>query len=130
VDAMVAEFPGLSRLQDQLRLGNRAEVPFNHLTDSELTYLQDLYRQAGPDMQSQAAMIATLQHALNDDEEKFTADDLERLVPAIARYLIDGAVRGWLFRVNDAGRTSAYLITRLDYTPPGEEEAGRILIEL
>ena len=130
VDAMVAEFPGLTLLKDQLRFGNKAEVSFNHLSNSELSYLQDLYQQAGPDMQSQAAMIATLQKALNDDEQRYTADDLERLVPAIARYLINDAIRGWLFRVNSAGKTMAYLITRLDYTPPGEEEAGRILIEL
>ena len=130
VDAMIAEFPGLTQLKEQLRFGNKAEVPFNQLSHSELGYLHDLYRQAGPALQSQAAMIATLQKALNDDEERYSADDLERLVPAIARYVINDAIRGWLFRVNAAGKTVAYLITRLDYTPPGEEEAGRILVEL
>ncbi len=129
VEAMVAEFPGLSQLKEQLRFGNKAEVPVNHLTGSELGFLQDLYRQA-PDKHNQAALIATLQKALNDDAEKFGADDLEALVPAIARYLIDDALRGWLFRVNSVGKTEAYLVTRLDYTPPGEEEAGRILLEL
>ncbi|MGR9044266.1 MAG: AAA family ATPase [Gammaproteobacteria bacterium] len=130
VDAMVAEFPGLTQLKEQLRFGNKAEVPFNHLSISELSYLHNLYQQGGPDMQSQAAMIATLQKALNDEEDRYGADDLEKLVPAIARYLINDALRGWLFRVSASGKTLAYLITRLDYTPPGEEEAGRILIEL
>ena len=130
VDAMLAEFPGLTQLKDQLRFGNKAEVPFNHLSNSELSYLQDLYQQAGPDMHSQAAMIATLQKALNDDEPRYFGEDLEKLVPAIAQYLINDAIRGWLFRVNSSGKTMAYLVTRLDYTPPGEEEAGRILIEL
>lgn len=130
VDAMVAEFPGLKPLKDQLRFGNKAEVPFNYLSSSELGYLGNLYQQAGPDMHSQAAMIATLQKALNDDGQKYSTEDLERLVPAIAGYLVEDALRGWLFRVSASGRTAAYLITRLDYTPPGEEEAGRILIEL
>ncbi len=130
VDALLAEFPGLTQLKDQLRFGNKAEVPVNHLSDTELSYLRNLYQQAGPKMHSRAAMIATLQKAMNDEVEKYSADDLEMLVPAIARYLIDDAIRGWLFRVNTSGRTVAYLITRLDYTPPGEEEAGRILIEL
>ena len=130
VDALAAEFPGLRALKDQLRFGNKAEVIFNQLSCSELNYLQNLYQQAGPEMQTLAALIATLKKALNDDEIKYTSDDLEKLVPAIARYLIDGAIRGWLFRVNSSGKTRAYLITRLDYTPPGEEEAGRILLEL
>ncbi len=81
-------------------------------------------------MSTQAAMISTLQKALNDDEERFTANDLERLVPTIADFLVNDAIRGWLFRVNSVGQAMAYLITRLDYTPPGEEEAGRMLIEL
>jgi hypothetical protein len=130
VNAMVAEFPGLTPLKDQLRFGNKAEVPFNRLSSSELGYLKNLYQEAGPDMHSQAAMIATLQKALNDDSQKYSAEDLEKLVPAIAGYLVEDALRGWLFRVSVTGKTSAYLITRLDYTPPGEEEAGRILIEL
>ena len=66
VDAMIAEFPGLTQLKEQLRFGNKAEVPFNQLSHSELGYLHDLYRQAGPALQSQAAMIATLQKALNN----------------------------------------------------------------
>ena len=97
VDAMVAKFPELEPLKDQLRFGNKAEVPFNRLSSSELGYLGNLYQQAGPDMHSQAAMIATLQKALNDDGQKYSAEDLERLVPAIAGYLVEDALRGWLF---------------------------------
>ncbi len=130
VDAMVTEYPELTQLKEQLRFGNRAEIPINQLSSSELGFLQNLYRQAGPEMSTQAAMISTLQKALNDDEERFTANDLERLVPTIADFLVNDAIRGWLFRVNSVGQAMAYLITRLDYTPPGEEEAGRMLIEL
>ncbi len=130
VEALLSEFPDLDCLRDQLRFGNKAEIVFNQLSNSELGYLQNLYQQGGEQMQVQAAMIATLQNALNDDDIKYTADDLEQLAPALADYLINDAIRGWMFKVSSGGKTMAYLITRLDYTPPGEEEAGRIVIEL
>lgn len=61
VNALLAEFPGLTKLKEQLRFGNKVEIPFNHLSNSELSYLQSLYQQVGPAKQQQAAMIATLQ---------------------------------------------------------------------
>lgn len=130
VDAMVKEFPQLQALKDQLRFGNKAEVAFSHLSISELAFLQSLYEAAGPGMKGRAAQISTLKNALEEEGERFQADDLESVVPAIARYLIKDAIRGWLFLANAAGKPLAFLITRLDYTPPGEEEAGRVLIEL
>ena len=130
VDAMVEQFPGLVSLQEQLRFGNKAEVAFNHLSNTELVYLRNLYEDAGPHMQGHAAQISTLQHALNDEGERCQADDMESLLPAIAHYLTTDAIRGWLFFANIAGKPLPYVITRLDYTPPGEEEAGRILLEL
>lgn len=130
VEALIAEYPQLHSLQEQLRFGNRVEIPFNRLSGSELGFLQNLYQQSGPEMQSQAAMLATLQHAMNDEEERYGPDDLEKMVAAIARFLIDNVRRGWLFRVSPRGECSAYLITRLDFTPPSEEEAGRILLEV
>ena len=130
VDAIVEEFPNLAVLKDQLRLGNKVEVPFHHLSTNELAFLGNLYKAAGPDMQGRAAQLATLQQALNDGGERFDAEGLERLVPAIARYLTTDAIRGWLFRANAAGKPIAYLLTRLDFSPPAEEESGRITLEL
>lgn len=130
VTALVDQFPTLASLSDQLRFGNRAEVGIEQLSLNELAFLHNLYQEAGPKMQARAAQIATLQRALNDDGERFDADHLEALVPAIADYLIHNAIRGWLFRVGGSGRAMSYLITRLDYTPPGEEEAGRVMIEI
>lgn len=130
VDAMLEQFPDLHMLKDQLRFGNKAEITFNQLSHTELAYLQNLYQQAGPDMHGRAAQIATLQKALNDESERYTKDDLEILMSAIAEYLVTDGIRGWLFRVSASARPLAYVITRLDYTPPGEEEAGRILLEL
>lgn len=130
VDAMIEEFPDLVSLKEQLRFGNKAEVAFNHFSTTELAFLRNLYEDAGPHMQGHAAQISTLQHALDDEGERFQADNLESLLPAIAHYLITDAIRGWLFFANAAGKPLPYVITRLDYTPPGEEEAGRIVLEL
>jgi hypothetical protein len=130
VDAMVDEFPGLSGLKDQLRFGNKAEVPFKQLSNTELSFLQILYKNAGDEMQGHAAQLSTLQKAMNDDTVRFEEDDLEMLLPACARYLINDAVRGWLFQANVAGKPMAYVVTRLDYTPSGEEETGRVTLEL
>jgi hypothetical protein len=130
VDALLEAFPSLAGLKEQLRFGNHVEVTFNQLSLSELAFLQNLYAQAGPDMHGHAALIATLQTAMNDEGPRYTAEDLEKLLPAIAEYLVNDAQRGWLFRANTSAKPIAYVITRLDYTPPGEEEAGRILLEL
>jgi hypothetical protein len=130
VEAMVNEFPGLSALKDQLRFGNKAEVPFKKLTNTELSFLQVLYHQDGTPMQGRAAQLSTLQQAMNDDTVTFEEHDLEILLPACARYLITNAIRGWLFQANVAGKPMAYVVTRLDFTPSGEEETGRVTLEL
>ena len=130
VEAMVDEFPGLSALKDQLRFGNKSEVSFKQLTNAELSFLQVLYKKAGAEMQGHAAQLSTLQKAMNDDTVRFEEDDLEMLLPACARYLINNAIRGWLFQANVAGKPMAYLVTRLDFTPSGEEETGRVTLEL
>ncbi len=130
VEALVAEFPLLSILKDQLRFGNKAEIAFKKLNSNELSFLKDLYDKAGPEMQGQAAQIATLHKAMNEDTCRFSEDDLEQLLPACAKYFINDAIKGWLFQANVAGKPMAYLLTRLDYTPSGEEESGRITLEI
>jgi hypothetical protein len=130
VEALAGEFPRLAPLKDQLRFGNKAEAAFSHFTRDEVSFLRNLYEEAGPDFRARAAQLATLQKALNDDGERFEAEDLERLVPAIARYLAADAVRGWLFQANVAGKPMAWVVTRLDFTPPGNEETGKVMIEL
>lgn len=130
VDALLEEFPSLEMIKEQLRFGNRAEVSFNQLSDSQLSFLQNLYQAAGPLMHGRAAQIFTLQQALNDESERFDEDELEKVLPAMAEYIVNGGIRGWLFKATQSAKPIAYVITRLDYTPPGEEEAGRILLEL
>ena len=129
-EAMVAQFPDLHLLAEQLKFGNKAEISFDLLSGAQLDFLHQLYQQAGSAMQGKAAQLSTLKHALLVGGKRFAEGELEQLMPAIAEFLITDAIRGWLFRINAAGRPLAYLVARLDFTPPGEEEAGRILLEL
>lgn len=130
LEPLLSEHPRLQPLKDQLRFGSKAQVNYDQLTPSELASLAGIYAQAGGALQQQAALIGALQTALTGDSPRYHGEQLEMLLPAIADYLLQNAIRGWLFHADASGRTLAYLITRLDYTPPGEEEAGRILIEL
>ncbi|MFA5952182.1 MAG: AAA family ATPase [Hyphomicrobium sp.] len=130
VEAMVASFPDLATLKEQLRFGDKAEVAFGQLSGAALAFLQDLYRQAGPEMHTRSAQLATLQRAFSDEGTRFAAEDLESVLPAIARYLIPGAIRGWMFTASAASRPLPYVVTRLDYTPPSNDETGRVFIEL
>lgn len=128
--AIVDKFPALIALKEQLRFGNHIEIPINQLSKAELDFLVGLYQLAGPEMHGRAAQLLTLQRALNDAGERFKAEELEALVPAIANYLLQDAIRGWLFNVNAAGKSLAYLVTRLDYTPQSNDETGKVFIEL
>ena len=130
VESLVEQFPRLATLTEQLRFGNKAEATYSHFTNDEVNYLRKLYEEAGPGYRARAAQLATLQKALNDDGLKFDSADLELLVPAIARYLATEAIRGWLFQANVSGKPMAWVVTRLDYTPPGNDETGKVLIEL
>ncbi|MDD3485014.1 ATP-binding protein, partial [Azovibrio restrictus] len=79
---------------------------------------------------ARAAQIATLRQALATPGHRFQAEELEMAVPAIARYLAEDATRGWLFSAAITGKPLAWVVARLDYTPPSEEESGRIHLEL
>ncbi|MHB0990813.1 MAG: AAA family ATPase [Burkholderiales bacterium] len=130
VEAMVEAFPGLASLKEQLGFGNKVEVLFSQLSDVELSFLGNLYRAAGPEMQTRAAQLTTLQQAMNDDGIRFKAEDLEMTVPAIVDYLMANAIRGWLFTANVASKPLPYVLTRLDYTPASNDETGKVMVEL
>jgi hypothetical protein len=130
VENLIDNFPHLQTLKDQLRFGNKVEVFYRQLAEAEWLYLQQLYSHDGQAMRNQAALLSSLHQAFKGDETRYTQDQLELLLPAMARYITEDAIRGWLFYTDATGRSSPFLITRLDYTPPGEEEAGRIIIEL
>lgn len=131
LENMVTQFPRLAPLKDQLRFGNRVTLPLHQLSGSELGFLGNLYRKAGPAMRTQAAQLCTLQQALADEGTRFRPDDdLEMLMPAITRYLTIDAIRGWLFRLDVSERALAYVITRLDFIAPSNDETGKVIIEL
>jgi len=130
VEAMVQAFPRLGWLQDQLKLGNRAEVPFSQLEHAEVRFLGDLYDAGGPNERARAAQLATLSAAFNDGGYRFADDELERVVPEVIRYLATGGERGWLFTAALTGKPQAWAVARIDYTPPGGEESAKVLVEL
>lgn len=105
-------------------------MPFHHLSTQHLGYLESRYAAAGERMQGQVAQLATLRQALSYDGPRFEEGQLEQLLPAIAEFLTHKAIKGWLFKANNAGKPLAYVVTRIDFTPPGEEETGRILLDL
>ncbi len=130
IEGMATEFPGLAALNEQLRFGNKVEVAFNQLSTEELDFLGSLYLQAGPDMQVRAAQLSTLQRALCSDGMKFSAAELESVLPAIVHYMVTDAIRGWLFTANVTVKPLPYVISRIDYTPDSNDESGKVFIEL
>jgi hypothetical protein len=131
VDALMASFPDLvESFTEQLRFGDKVEVSFTQLSNEQLDFLQDLYGKAGPAMQVRAAQIATVREAISGQGQRFAAGELEQVVPAIANYLISSAIRGWVFTASVASRPLPYVVTRLDFTPPTNDETGKIFIEL
>lgn len=130
VEAMINAFPRLAGISEQLRFGNSAELAFSQLQDEEVTFLRELYAAGDTDQRARAAQIHTLQDAMNDGGERYDGDDIEPLVPAIARYLAKDAIRGWMFSAAITGKPMAWVVTRIDYTPASGEESGRVLIEL
>jgi len=130
IEAMLQAFPRLSHVEEQLRFGNKVEIGFGQLTEAELDMLQGIYAAGGPELRARGAQIATLRQALAEGGKRFEPEELEMAVPAIARYLAEGATRGWLFSASITGKPLAYVVTRLDFTPPSEEETGKIFIEL
>lgn len=129
-EAMLQAFPRLEFLREQLRFGNRVEISFAALQAGELDLLQQRYEKGNGEERARAAQIATLRQALATPGHRFQAEELEMAVPAIARYLAEDATRGWLFSAAITGKPLAWVVARLDYTPPSEEESGRIHLEL
>jgi hypothetical protein len=130
VETLVAQFPELAPLKDQLRFGNKVEIPAVHLKLDQMAFLAGLFEAAGPDLKLRAAQLRTLHVALSEGGRTFKLEELEDVVPAIARWLVAGGIRGWLFTTAVTNRPLPYVLTRLDYTPPAEDSAGKIFIEL
>lgn len=130
VEALIAKFPERAGLEAQLRFGERVELDLMRLTGAEFDFLEDLYRRSGPELHARAAQLATLRGALDSEGRRFEAADLEELFPALVRYLVTGGERGWLFAANIATKPLPYVVTRFDYVPASNDEAGKIILEI
>ncbi|HEY8260054.1 MAG TPA: AAA family ATPase, partial [Methylosinus sp.] len=130
VEALMQRYPAHAGLAEQLRFSDRVEMEFSHLSDEELTFLEGLYREAGPDMRARAAQLATLREALKAGGRRFEATELEQVLPAMVKYLTADAIRGWLFTASVASKSLPYVISRFDYVPSSNDEAGKVMIEL
>ena len=129
-EALAASFPELARFHDQLRFGDKVEVEAFRLPRPALDMLHRLYAEAGPGMPVAAAQLQTLISALHGEGRRFGKADLEELLPAIVRHLMAHGTRGWLFTLQYTMRPLPYVITRLDYTPATNDDAGRIFMEV
>tara|TARA_R110001583_G_scaffold195249_1_gene370887 strand:- start:2075 stop:3778 length:1704 start_codon:yes stop_codon:yes gene_type:complete len=129
-EELVQNFSELEGLLEQLKLGSRVEVPFYELSSAQLSVLGNIYNEAGPAMRNRAAQIHTFNTALQYAGTRYREGELETLVVDVIEFLVQGGSRGWLFHANKSGKPIAFLVTRIDFTPPGEEESGRILVEL
>ncbi|MGA8170785.1 MAG: ATP-binding protein [Methylocystis sp.] len=130
VEALIARFPAHAGLSSQLRFGDRVELDLSHLSGAEFDFLEELYQQSGPELRARAAQLATLRTALDARGKRFEAGDLEDVLPALVQYLTTDALRGWLFTASVAAKALPYVVTRFDYVPASNDEAGKILIEL
>ncbi len=104
---------------------------FTQLSGDEIDFLQDLYRDGGTELATRSAQIATLQRAFNDKSVRFTSDALEASPcsrPSLPIWW-RGAIQGWLFTASVTSRTLPYVVTRIDYTAPSNDEAGRLFVE-
>lgn len=130
VEALIEAFPALSSLGSQLRFGNRAEVLLEQLEVEHLDFLHARYLEAGPKWIARAAQLATLQRALAAGGRRIEEGEIESVVPEMAAFLIDDGIRGWLYQFNGAGKPLPWLVSRIDFSPAGENDTGRVLMEL
>jgi len=79
-------------------------------------------------MQTQQAQLATLQRVFDEKGRVLKQTTSKR--PHGDRPLSDHRrIRGWLFTINIGG-APAYVVARIDYTPPNNDETGKIFVEL
>jgi DNA polymerase III delta prime subunit len=130
VEALVTRFPAQAGLAAQLRFSDRVEVELRHLSSQELDFLEEIYRVSGPEMRARAAQLATLRAALASTDRRFEGNELEDVLPELVRHLTTAPINGWLFTASVAAKPLPYLVTRIDYVPTSNDEAGKILIEM
>lgn len=127
-EAMCERFPAWQGYGEQLKIGNRIEVPVEALDAERLDALVALYR-AWPDSTARVAMLQALAPLFDADAPGFAETDIERMIPALVAHLARGR-HGWLFQVDGSATLKPYVVSRIDYTPAGTEERARVVIDL
>ncbi|WP_374316290.1 AAA family ATPase [Aquabacterium sp.] len=129
--ALTSQFPELDGLQEQLKFGHRIELRTRQLPVEALEFLAGLYEQTGRALSGRAAQLRGLVQALKHPLPRFQAGDpLESVLPALVRFMADGAERGWLFAANVDGKPLPWVPTRIDYVIGSSEELGKVMVEL
>ncbi len=129
--ALTQRFPTLSGLQDHLRFGHRIELRSRNLPVEALEFLARLYEEAGAALAARAAQLRALIDIQREALPRFQAGSpLEDVLPALIRYISEGAQRGWLFAANMDGKPLAWVPTRIDFVVGSTEELGKVMLEL
>lgn len=128
--ALAHQFPRLNGVLEQLKFGPRVEIDALQLTAEERAFLIRTMNTYGPSQAEKARFLDAMNEVLSQVVKPLEPEDLETLVPEIVRYLSKPGGRGWLFNTQLASRPMPYVVTRLDYAPASNDEAGRVFLEL
>jgi len=120
--------PAWRRLEEQLRLSQRLELALEHFDAASLGTLIEVFREQDLPAARIAALDA-LRPAVADEGPAFGEGDFEALLPALLGRLAEGR-HGWLFQLDGQGRATPWLVARIDYTPAGNEERARLVLDL
>lgn len=129
-EAFAADYPIFEHLASQLKFSSQVELSSAALEFCHIEFLTALYRKAGLSESNSALHLGVLEQAFKVKRYQYKEGELEHFFQGLIDYLIDDVIYGWLFLTNPSNKPLAYLISRVDYTPPGEEETGRVLVEL
>lgn len=116
VNALLARIKADSTLAERLSTysftNGRILVP-DHLFDTdELNTLEQLAAESG-DRALQLQIIAT--RRIRFDKWRFTATDLESLIPRLQEYFADEAIDGWVYRRNRDGVMLPWLVESITF---------------
>ncbi len=116
VNALLARIKADSTLAERLSTysftNGRILVP-DHLFDTdELNTLEQLAAESG-DRALQLQIIAT--RRIRFDKWRFTATDLESLIPRLQEYFADEAIDGWIYRRNRDGVMLPWLVESITF---------------
>lgn len=126
----VKNCPSYEYLTEQLQFSARVEIDCNRLNDAERDHLHNSFSALGQQASNEARAFGLWRQVMGQELTRYAADEMEMMVPALARYLAEGAQRGWLFSGVFSGQPAAWVVTRLDFTPPTSDETGKIILEL